>query len=132
MVMTAKQLANLRPAKKGEIRNPTGGNQPSVLLKALRKITIDSYREVIEFVMSNNITALKAIIEDKEAPAFKVGVATSMLKAIKTGDYNMIDRIAERIIGKIPDNLNVNMNYHTSLLKWLDDRKAGKKDEFED
>lgn len=132
MVVTKKQLENLRPAKKGDIRNPRGGQAHNPLVKAIKNLTVDSYREVVEIIMTENIEAIRAIIEDPKSPAFKVGIATSLMKAIKNGDYHVIERIAERIIGKIPETLNVNTNYHANIVKWLDEREANNPDEFED
>lgn len=132
MVVTKKQLENLRPAKKGDVRNPRGGKAHNPLVKAIKNLTIDSYREVVEIIMTENLEAIQNIIKDPNSPAFKVGIATSLIKAIKNGDYQVIERIAERIIGKIPETLNVNTNYHTNIVKWLDERNAENIDEFED
>lgn len=74
----------------------------------MRKITIETYREVIEVVLTGNLKDLKAIAEDPASPAIQVGIAVSFMKAIKSGDYHVIEKIAERIIGKIPDVVNVN------------------------
>ncbi len=103
-----KSLDNLKPIKKGEIRNPNGARTHNPITKALQKLTIETYREVIELVLTGNIDALKEMIEDKKTPAIQVGIATSFLTAINKGEYAVIERIAERIIGKIPEQLNIN------------------------
>lgn len=105
--VTEKQLANLRPIKKGEVRNPLG-RRPNPIPKALRELTVESYRKVIEAVCTGNIDNLNAMINDPTVSALQVGVATAFVKALQSGDYATIERIAERIVGKIPDELNVN------------------------
>lgn len=101
--------------KKGQSGNPLGGRAHSPATKALRKLTIDTYREVIELVLTSNLSALKALVENPKTSAVQVGVATAFLKAIKNGDYAVIERIAERIVGKIPDELNVRSKSDTTL-----------------
>lgn len=108
--------------KKGKSGNPEGARLHNPAIKALTKLTIESYREVIELVMTGNLTDLKEMAEHPKTSALQVGIATSFLKAIKDGDYGVIERIAERIIGKIPDELNVNSkninaNLNTSIDK---------------
>lgn len=94
--------------KKGEVRNPRGGNAHNPALKALRKLTIDSYRQIIELVVSCDLEAIKKIASDPESTGLQVGIAVAFLKAIKNGDYTVIERIAERIIGKIPEQITIN------------------------
>lgn len=96
-----------RQFKKGQTGNPNGRPPLNPAMKALRKITLDSYREVIELVMTGNMAELKAIVEDPNSTALQVGVARAFFNAIKKGDYAIIERIAERIVGKIPDELNI-------------------------
>jgi hypothetical protein len=97
-----------RQFKKGQSGNPRGGQLHNPATKALAKMTVPKYREVIELVMSGKVKDLQAMIQNPNTDAIQVGIATSFLKAIKNGDYLVIERIAERIIGKIPEQLNVN------------------------
>jgi hypothetical protein len=96
--------------KKGEVRNPLGAGAHNPLTRALRNITIESYREIIRLVMTSDVAGIKAIAENPKSTGLQVGIAVAFLKAIKSGDYAVIERIAERIIGKIPDELNVTAN----------------------
>ncbi len=108
--------------KKGESGNPKG-SVPNPALRALRRLTQETYREVIELVLTGNLTDLKKMAENPETPAIQVGVAAAFMKAIKNGDYAVIERIAERIVGKIPDVINVNSNNNTSLALGVIDRE---------
>jgi hypothetical protein len=125
--VTAKQRKsseNLKPFKKGQSGNPLGAQAHDPAKKALKKLTIESYREVIELVLTGNLTDLKAMAENPSTPAIQVGVATAFMKAIKLGDYSVIERIAERIVGKIPDELNVNSkNINANLHAQIDKEK---------
>lgn len=97
--------------KKGQpSANPQGARLHDPVTKALKKLTLESYREVIELVLTGNLAALKAMAEHPDTPAIQVGVATSIMKAIKDGDPTVLERFAARIVGKIPDEINLNSN----------------------
>lgn len=105
-----KSAKHLKPHqfKPGQSGNPEGSRRHNPIKKALAKLTVDTYREVIEMVLTGNIDNLRAMIKDEKTSAIQVGIATAFVKAIESGDYGVIERIAERIVGKIPDELNVN------------------------
>lgn len=110
--------------KPGQSGNPDGARKHDKVTRALRTLTIETYKEVIELVLTENLDGLKTMILDKKTPALQVGVAKAFLMAIHKGDYAVIERIAERIIGKIPDQLqvhsqNMNLNLNATLDKEL-------------
>lgn len=106
--------------KKGVSGNPEGGRAHNPAIKALKKLTLETYREMIELVMTNNLTKIKKIAEDPNTPAVQVGIATAFMKAIKAGDYNVIEQIAARIIGKIPDVVHVRSTSVTAEANKID------------
>lgn len=101
--------------KPGNNANPIGARAQRPEIRKLSKLTIDTYREVIELVLTGDLDALKAMINHPKTPAIQVGLATSMLKAIKNGDPGVFERFAERIVGKIPDVINVNANTNANV-----------------
>jgi hypothetical protein len=110
--------------KKGVSGNPEGSRAHNPAIRALKKLTIEIYREVIELAMTSNLAALKEVAEHPDTPAVQVGVAVALMKAIREGDYGVIERIAERIVGKIPDELNVNSkNFNANLNARIDQTK---------
>lgn len=96
--------------KKGQSGNPLGGRLASGLSRQLRSLTLESYKEIIKLVMSGSVEALKEKAQDPKATALEVGIITSTLKAIKTGDYETLEKIVSRVVGKIPDEININSN----------------------
>lgn len=98
--------------KAGNNANPNGRPPLDPAQKALRKLTVPKYREVVEVVITGSIPELKALAEQTD-DALKAGIARAFLKAISKGDYDVIERIAERIIGRIPEVVevkNTNLN----------------------
>lgn len=96
--------------KKGVSGNPQGGRLHNPITRALKNLTVESYRECIEAVCTGNLDNLKAMVDDPKISALQVGIARAFIKAMQAGDYAVIERIAERIVGKIPDELNVTSN----------------------
>ncbi len=108
--------------KPGVSGNPKGRPPLNPIQRALKELTVETYRKVIETVCTGNIDNLRQMVEDPRTSALQVGVATAFMKALKAGDYATIERIAERIVGKIPDELkvssaNTNTNLNTSIDK---------------
>lgn len=110
--------------KKGQSGNPQG-RKPNLITRALKDLTVETYREVIKAVCTGNLENLQAMVDDPSISALQVGVAQAFLNALKAGDYSTIERIAERIVGKIPDELNVNSkNFNANLNAHIDSTKV--------
>jgi hypothetical protein len=99
---TQKQLDALkvRQIKKGEVRNPLGAGAHNQALKALKKFGQKEYGDIIEFALTNNRSELKKVIIDPDTSVLKLGVAKSLLNAVDRNDWNIINQIAERLVGK--------------------------------
>lgn len=108
--------------KKGQSGNPEGARLHNPITRALKNLTVESYRECIEAVCTGNLANLKAMVDDPKISALQIGIARAFIKAMQAGDYAVIERIAERIVGKIPDELkvsssNVNANLNATIDK---------------
>lgn len=89
--------------KPGQTGNPNGRPIISPEIKALKTLTVKSYREIIQHVIDGNVEQLKEIVRDNTQPALKVAVAAAVITAIKKGDIATVEKILERVIGKVPD-----------------------------
>jgi hypothetical protein len=105
MTVTKKQLANLKPIQKGEVRNPNGSR--ARVDPKLRSLSVESFNKIIQTVMTGTLKDLKALAENQESTVAEVAVATSIMIATKKGDYSVVKQIVEQIIGKIPDQLHI-------------------------
>lgn len=110
MPKTTKHLKKHQFKKGKPSANPEGGRLHNPAIRALSKLTVETYREVIQIVLTGTLADLKAMAENPNTSALQVGIATAFMKAIQSGDYTVIERIAERIVGKIPDELKVTSN----------------------
>lgn len=97
---------------KGQSGNPEGARLQNPAIRALRNLTIEAYREVIELALVGNITGLRDIINDSKRRESKVsavqaGVATALLRSISRGDPTVLEMFAARIVGKIPEVIDL-------------------------
>jgi len=92
--------------KPGVSGNPSG-RPKNPIPKALRDMSEKGVQEVIAAVCAGNLDQLQEIIESPETPALQVGYAKALVRAIKEGDVEIIERLLQRVIGKVPDYLNV-------------------------
>lgn len=122
--MTPAQLANLRPIKPGEVRNPEGGRAHNPILRAMRNLTIKEFREVIELALTSNTDAVQDMLKDKESSAIQAGIAACILKAIGRGDWGTLEQIVSRLVGKLPDKLEV-VSQNTTILCLEDKELVG-------
>lgn len=101
--------------KKGQSGNPQGARLHNPHLKALKRITNEAYKSIIEVVMTGTIEDLKAIADNPKSSAVEVGIARAFFNAVKNGDYSVIDKISERIIGKVKDTVHHTGTIHPTI-----------------
>lgn len=103
--MTPKQLANLKPIKKGEVRNPTGKGNPE--LQRLRRLTAFELQEIGSLLMNKEPAELKRIAKDPHESALRQWLANMILIGKETGDEKKFNAVADRIVGKVSDKLQI-------------------------
>lgn len=97
--------------KPGQSGNPKGkpkGAMSVAIPKVLKQVTLKIYEELIELVVSGNVKALRKMEKDPEVSVLQVAIARSFRRALLAGDWDTIERILQRLVGKIPDELNIN------------------------
>jgi len=90
---------------KGQIANPLGAGAHDKVKAALKRITNEEFKDVIDATLKGNVDQLKEIAEDPESSALKVGVARAIFNAVKKGDWPVLESIISRIVGKVPDKI---------------------------
>lgn len=108
--------------KKGQSGNPLGGKLRDEFTSAMKKLTLESYREIISGVVAGNTQKLEAIAKNPNSSILEIGIINSIFKAAKNGDYETIEKIVSRVVGKIPDEVkitadNTNTNLNAALSK---------------
>lgn len=112
MAVTKKQLANLRPIKKGQVLNPLGAGAHDPELRALKRLTAHEVAEIGSMIVQRNLPALQQIIKeskdlDSKHSALKVWMATIAIKGISKGDSHALDTLLNRITGRVKEKIEL-------------------------
>lgn len=94
-----------RRFKPGQSGNPSGAAAHNKEIKAIRRMTKEDVAEIGALILGGNLEKLKAIKEDTQASVLKVWFASVAVKAIVKGDPAALNTILNRIIGKVPEEL---------------------------
>lgn len=102
MAVTQKQLDNLQPAKKGEVRNPKGRGKgvPNTKTRLQRIL-------MLEQTMANPVTGK----QEKFTVAEQMDLA--MIKEARKGSVQAYNAVLDRLEGKVGDSgggVNINFN----------------------
>lgn len=108
--------------KKGQSGNP-GGVPKDPVKAALKKLTVESYRDIVELTLAGNVDQLGEIVKDKTQPALKVAIAAAILTAIRKGDVQTVEKLLERVIGKVPEVVRVTGAVANTDLNSSEDKK---------
>ena len=110
MPVTEKQKKNLKPIKKGEVRNPHGAKAHKAY--KFSKLTREEVIRIVDIVAKGNVKELQEIIHNPTASALYVAYAACMVRLINKGDVDGIETLIQRVVGKVKDEMDVN---HTGI-----------------
>lgn len=110
-------MENKGQFKPGQSGNPSGrAKLPSDVLEAQRMTTEDFIRLTNKFL---NMTKeeLHYAMTDPSATVKELLIGSILMHSVKEGDYKRGTFILDRIIGKVPMDLNLSGNLHGHLLQ---------------
>lgn len=113
--------------KPGQSGNPSGRPKMTAKQKILKELTVKSFQECAEAVCTGNTEDLKRMIDDENVSALQVGIATSLLVAIREGNYAVVREIVQTVTGKPPEELIINSrntNLNANVNANLDETKV--------
>ncbi len=118
-----RSLENLKKNqyKPGQSGNP-GGKPPDPITKAIKLLSTQDYIDVINVMVESPMSELKKLIEDPKSSSLKVGLARSILKAIQKGEYNVFEKLTDRLIGPVSTKLQVEAKTE-SIVTLVDEAK---------
>lgn len=109
--------------KKGQVLNPLGAGAHNKDLKAIRRLTYDDLADLGSMILAGDLMTLEFVLEDPKATVLHKWFASIAVKAIAKGDVSALSVLLDRIVGKIPDRLQL-MNGDGKALSKPFDREA--------
>ena len=99
---------NLKPAQKGEIRNPNGRPRKFVSELKSQGYKLSEVNDAIQVLMSMTIDELKDVYENKQATVLEKTVASAIKKSIEKGSLYSIETLLTRVYGKPKEQVDLN------------------------
>lgn len=96
-----------RDWKPGESGNPAGGQPLPAEIKALRTITQKQVAEIASVILTGNLEKVKQVVADPNSTPMQVWFCTCILKGIAKGDAFAMDKLLERVIGKVKEKIDL-------------------------
>jgi len=113
-----------RDFKKGQSGNPKGRPVEAPEIKALKAVTNEHIKEIVELLLNNNIAKLTELSESTTEPMLTVLYARGILYAYENSDLSSIESTLNRVAGKPKENIN-----HTGTIGWEQLVAAANKEE---
>ena len=99
---------NLKPAQKGEVRNPNG--RPRKFISQLKDqgYKASEVNDAIQVLMSMTIDELKDVYNNQKATVLEKTIAAAIRKSIEKGSLYSIETLLTRVYGKPKEQVDVN------------------------
>lgn len=95
---TGKGGTRFLPGKSG---NPKGRPKTREDLKAIRLLSADDSKRLVQKVLDMSAHEIRAMVEDPLTPALEIMVAKIVIKAIDEGDPARLNFLFDRTVGKV-------------------------------
>jgi hypothetical protein len=95
-----------RPIQKGQVLNPLGRKAHNPALQAVRKMGRDELAELGKSLFGKTRADVEKMARDPATPILQQIILMQLVNASK-GSGNAFDRILDRIVGKVQDDIKV-------------------------
>lgn len=92
-----------RPFKPGESGNPNGRPMTPVEIVEMKKMNRNEAEKILNEFIHLPLGIIEKIADDPTTPGLKAVLASAYVKAHAVGNYNMINFLLDRLIGKVRD-----------------------------
>ena len=107
---------NLKPAQKGEVRNPNG--RPKKVETILREVFLDEYNikitktqteDIIKSILSKNRSELIELAKNEELPFWISMIAKKATRDYERGSIHLLELLFDRVYGKPKETVDQNI-----------------------
>lgn len=123
-----RSLANLKPAKKGEVRNPSGTN--GEVRAAVSRLTREQIADIGSLLLKGDTETLERYAEDAGVPVIKQMIARVARRASSRADAKAMRIVLEEVAGKQPLDISVKLSGHALLVQMVNEAEGGEDEEF--
>ncbi len=97
--------------QKGNNANPIGAAAHNQLAKQIKHLTKKELQTLANMVLQGNVHEIRRIKKDiAHSSTLKVMLASIALRVIEKGDHLAMEALLNRMIGKVPDRLEADLN----------------------
>lgn len=97
-----------KPFPKGVSGNPGGRPQLSSEEKLLRRLSKEQLVEIGSMLVQGKMSEIKKVYNE-DSSGLRAVMASAILRAYDEGDWATLDKILDRLVGKVTDNVSVDM-----------------------
>jgi hypothetical protein len=108
--MAPQNRRNAGQFKKGKSGNPGGRQRLTPEARAIQNLTREQYIRMANALHNVPPQRLIEIASDPETPSLMVWMAQAILKGQENGDLDSLDKYMNRVIGKVPDQMDLQVN----------------------
>lgn len=96
-----------KPFSKGQSGNPGGRPKQSEADKVLTKLTREQFSDIAEMIVLGQWDAIEQIVKNETETVLRKLIAQCLIKAGSRGDWYVVDKLLDRLIGKPKENVEV-------------------------
>jgi hypothetical protein len=92
--------------KKGVSGNPKG-RPPSALNPAFKRIAYADLTDLASMIVGNEIETIREFVKERKGRGLQYALASAFIRAADSGDIFALDKFLDRLVGRVPNTLNV-------------------------
>lgn len=100
--------------KKGQSGNPAG-RPPDNIPKMLKIMTAKECAEIVDIIVKGSLQDLKDVAKNPKSSALHVAISSVVIKLIQKGDMFSLDKLLDRLIGKVKDKVEISGKVESNL-----------------
>lgn len=111
-----------RDFKKGVVTNPNGRVKLAPEVKAMRNLNKNTLTTLLNKHINSSLQELDVIAKDKNTSALELIVISAIKFSITKGDSKSREFLIERMVGKVPQDMNINADIvtHKTIIEELE------------
>jgi multidrug efflux pump subunit AcrB len=103
----------------GKSGNPNGRPPLTKEAKELRKLTADEFIKRVNKYLHMTAAQIKTEMDNPKATVLDMYIGNTLAIGLKRGDYNTLDNILNRIIGKLKETVEVTNTGDKEFLNYI-------------